>query len=450
MIESIGYTGPAAALDAYARTGKTQAALYHFRTTCRLCSGPLRQVIDLGATALANEYLPAERAGEKQDEFPLIIAQCASCGHVQLQTVVNPERLYSEYTYTSGVAASFRLHLAELATELFAAGHRTIVDIGSNDGSLLESCRRLGMTGIGIDPARNLAAEASARGNLTIPAFFNIEIARAIRGALGKAPDVVTCLNAFAHSDDLAGIADGVRELIGETGTFVFEVAYLLDLLEKNEVGSCYHEHVSHHSIGPLKTFFQSRGMCVWNWQRIPSQGGSLRVWVDALPDHVGAYRQSLTTTIEAEAAQLAPLLAQWPSRAQAEREATLAELAPYIYTGNEGRKYHGGADGWSPGTLAVFGAPARLTTYAAMLGLKHDDVRCVFDDEPRKIGKLTPGLQWPIVSSEQLMPMWRETWQPAAILISAWPYASEIMARFPDYKGKWVLPRREAGQVAA
>lgn len=420
MIETLGYTGPAFALDAYASTGKPQPAMYQFRTSCRLCGGPLARVLDLGATALANEYYPAERAGEKQDEFPLIIAQCASCQHVQLQCVVNPERLYSEYTYTSGVAASFRSHLESLATELHTAGHRTIVDIGSNDGTLLHYCRNLGMTGLGVDPARNLAAEASSRGNLTIPAFFNVETAREIRKTIGV-PDVVTCLNAFAHTDDLAGIADGVRELIGDTGTFIFEVAYLLDLLKKNEIGSLYHEHVSHHGVGPLVDFFEDHGLKMFDVERLGTQGGSIRGYVAR--NRVSSGR--IDRFLDEETDLVPGLLSSWTARVEAEREATMAELAPYL------------------GKLAIFGAPARLTPYAAMLGLKRADVTCVFDDEPRKIGKLTPGLQWPIVPSAELM-----TRNPEAILISAWPYAKEIMARFPDYKGHWILPKREAKGV--
>lgn len=400
--------------------------MYQFRVSCRLCGGPLSEVLRLPDCPLANEYFDTSRAGEKQDHFPVILAQCVSCQHVQTQTVVNPERLYSEYSYTSGIAPSFRAHLRALAGELHAAGHRTIVDIGSNDGTMLGFCRELGMTGIGVDPARNLAAEASARCNLTIPAFFNVETAREIRKTIGT-PDVVTCLNAFAHTDDLAAIADGVRELIGETGEFVFEVAYLLDLLEKNEIGSLYHEHISSHHVEPLVRFFGERGLTLVGVERIAVQGGSIRCRVRdrGSLDELAA----VDAFCESEEGPIRAGVAAWPSRVQAEREATMAELAPYLAgRGDFLCKFDG--------KLAVYGAPARLTTWAYAMGFIGADVTCVFDDEPRKVGKLTPGLQWPIVSSSELMAR-----NPAAILISAWPYAAEIKARFPEYRGEWLTP---------
>jgi len=447
VTEPLGYTGPAEALVGYYADRKPRAQMYQFRVTCRLCGGPLRRVLDLGSCPLANEYWTAEQvaSGQRQDTFPIVVAQCSSCEHVQTQTIVNPERLYSEYSYTSGIAASFREHLRSLATELRAAGHRTIVDIGSNDGTLLHYCRNLGMTGLGVDPARNLAAEASSRGDLTIPAFFNVETAREIRRMLGKAPDVVTCLNAFAHTDDLAAIADGVRELIGETGEFVFEVAYLLDLLEKNEVGSTYHEHISHHSVVPLYKFFAAHGLSLHDVKRIPTQGGSIRGYV-----RMHQWPNEMYRWIELEDKTIPALLADWPARIERERVATLAELQPYLAPrceacgGNPGVKFgpcptcQGGGKK-QLGALAIFGAPARLTPYVHMLGLKREDVSCVFDDEPRKVGRFTPGLHWLIVSPDELMAR-----NPPAILISAWPYAEQIKARFPEYRGAWILPKRE------
>jgi hypothetical protein len=417
LTEAIGYTGPAAALDVYARTGAPQPAMYRFRAACRLCGGPLERVLDLGFCALANEYLPAERAGEKQDEFPVVIGSCVACGHVQNMAIVEPGRLYSEYSYTSGVSHAFREHLQALATELYNAGHRTIVDIGSNDGTLLHCCRNLGMRCLGIDPARNLAAEASSSGALTIPAFFNVETAREIRRILGGAPDVVTAINSFAHTDALGEIADGVRELIGDSGVFVFEVAYLLDVLEKNEIGSLYLEHASTWAVREMQKFFGSRGLALLNVQRIAAQGGSLRVTVG----DPRCNRNSATVhDMIADEERIPSILAAWPSRVAAEREAVAAMLEPYL------------------GSLAIYGAPARLTVWAHAMGLKREDVTCVFDDEPRKVGRLTPGLHWPIVSSSELMAR-----NPPAVLISAWPYAKDIMARFPDYRGVWLVPPR-------
>lgn len=422
--ESLGYTGPSQAVTQWQATGEPQPAMYRWRETCRLCSAPLRRILDLGMVPLANENWPRElvSSGIKQDEFPVILGQCCSCQHVQNMCVVDPARLYSEYTYTSGVSSAFRAHLQSLATELYAAGHRTIVDIGSNDGTLLHYCRNLGMRGIGVDPARNLAAEASARGDLTIPAFFNAEIAKHIRDVFGGAPDVVTSLNSFAHSDSLGEIADGVRELIGDNGVFVFEVAYLLDLLEKNECGSLYHEHASNWHVAPLVKFFEKHDLRLDHILRLSIQGGSIRGVVVRNDARLSWNTQSVQGSIDAESS-LPGLIESWPSRIASEREQLAKSIEPYRGKG-----------------LAVYGAPARFTVYAHAMGLRPSDVSCVFDDEPRKIGKFTPGLHYPIVSSDELMKL-----NPPAILIASWNYEAQIRAKFPDYRGAWLVPPRSA-----
>ena len=426
---TLGYTGPAASVAKWQETGESQPAMFHWRESCRLCGGPLRRVLDLGPSALANEYWPRElvASGAKQDEFPIILGQCVSCEHVQLMTVVDPSRLYSNYSYTSGVSKAFREHLEAFATELYNEGHRTIVDIGSNDGTLLHFCRNLGMRGIGVDPARNLAAEASARGDLTIPTFFNATVALQIRDILGGPPDVVTCLNAFAHSDSLGEIADGVRELTGHHGEFIFEVAYLLDILEKNELGSLYVEHASHWAVYPAIKFFERHGLHIGRVKRIPSQGGSIRGYVSSTKERYDwCFGRLNVEKLAVAESKVNEMLDAWPSSIASERESVHAMLSPYLAKFKE------------PGTLAVYGAPARLTVWAHAMGLQYNDVSCVFDDEPRKVGKSTPGLHWPIVSSEELMSR-----NPPAILIASWQYADDIKARFPDYKGHWLVPPR-------
>jgi hypothetical protein len=401
---------------------------FHIRTTCRLCSSPsLSTALELPDQPLANEYWDGH---EKQDPFPLYIAQCGTCGHVQTPVVVDPVRLFAhDYSYTSGASPVFRAHLDSLAKDLHASGYRSIVDIGSNDGTLIGACRKLGMSAIGVDPACNLAASASASGCLTIPAFFTVETARELVRLLNGSPSVVTALNCFAHADDLGGIADGVAELVGTNGTFIFEVAYVVDLVAKNECGSCYHEHVSHHSLGPLLPFFRARELEVVDVLRSPIQGGSLRVFVK--PKGAQAVNEKHIASVLRAEEKLPDALAQWPTRVAAERDQVAEMLAPYR------------AAEKSP--LCVFGAPARLTPWAYAMGMRADDVAFVFDDEPRKIGKFTPGLHWEIGPSE-----WLTRWNPPAVLIASWNYAANIKARFPDYHGQWLVPPREPVEKAA
>ena len=387
---------------------------YSTRTDCRLCSGPLALVLSLPDTPLANSY-PTRKA-EAQPHYPLYLSQCEECGHVQLPVVVEPGLMFQDYPYTSSTAASFRQHVQLLAGDIASPG-ALLVDIGSNDGLLLSEAQGLGMKALGIDPARNLAAEATARGQITLPAYVTPTVAQSVRNLVG-APMVVTALNVFAHADNLDAIAEAIRVLIEPSGTFIFEVAYLLDVLERNEIGTIYHEHTSHHHVTPLVKFFRKHGLELCHVDRVASQGGSIRGYVRAggVPGPAVGYLTRLESDV------MPRLLKDWQARIRREQIGLVEQLEKYR------------------GSLAVYGAPARLTTYAYTMGLRAEDVTCVFDDEPRKVGRFTPGLRWPIVPSSELMAR-----NPAAILVASWNYFEAIKAKFPNYEGQWILPPRQA-----
>ncbi len=215
--------------------------------------------------------------------------------------------------------------------------------------------------------------------------------------------------------------ADSARELIHPDGTFIFEVAYLLDVLEKNEVGTLYHEHLSHHHVAPLVEFFRRSGLELIRVERNGSQGGTIRGYVRCS----GVADQSVADMMRVERALLPKLLQNWPETIRREQSDLMVAIEPYRARG-----------------LAVFGAPARLTTYAYAMHLEHRDVACVFDDEPKKLGRFTPGLRWPIVPSSELMAR-----NPPAVLVAAWPYLADIQKRFQDYKGAWLVPPRKNEQ---
>jgi hypothetical protein len=381
------------------------------RTTCRLCSGSLRVVLSLPHTPLANDY--AVHPDESQEHYPLYICQCESCGHVQLPVVVDPKRLFSSYRYTSSTAGPFKRHIQQLADDIARPG-AFIVDIGSNDGLLLAECHARHAQAIGIDPALNLAAEATAAGRLTLPAFATRSLAAQLRNIIARSV-TVTALNVFAHSDDLYTLAQAAAELIRHSGTFIFEVAYLPDVLERNEVGTLYHEHLSHHHVAPLVSFFKKHGMTLRHVERLKAQGGSIRGYVGL----TSVEDETVQSLIEYERRVIPRLLEEWPKRVAAECTEMAVKLAPYRGKG-----------------LAVFGAPARLTPWVYAMQLQHGDVSCVFDDEPRKIGLFTPGLRWPIVSSAELMAR-----NPPAILVASWNYVEDIKRRFPDFRGEWIVP---------
>ena len=204
---------------------------------------------------------------------------CLNCGHVQLLDIVEPNFLYNNYTYSSGhskgLVDHFEDYVHQICEKFKPKNNSLIIDIGSNDGTLLKFFKNKNLKVLGIDPANEIALKATNEGINTIPKFFNKKLAEEIVQEHGKAK-IVTANNAFAHMDDLKGIMDGVTILMKEDAIFVFEISYLVDVIDKVLLGTIFHEHHSYHSISPLKLFFEKFNMELIDIKRNNIQGGSI------------------------------------------------------------------------------------------------------------------------------------------------------------------------------
>src|SRR3989338_7586811 len=251
------------------------------RSDCRLCgSRNLKQLFSLGATPLANDFVGAADLGKPQERFPLDVHLCGDCGHVQLLDIVDPELLFRNYVYVSATSPVFVEHFRRYAEAMLKytgmPKGSLVVEIGSNDGTLLRFFKDAGMQVLGIDPARRIAEEATKSGIETLPEFFDLALTRQLRSQ-GKGAALVTANNVFAHADDLHAIVEGVAHLLAPDGLFVFEVSYLLDVFEKTLFDMIYHEHLSYHTVKPLAGLFARHGMELIDAVRVDSHGGSLR-----------------------------------------------------------------------------------------------------------------------------------------------------------------------------
>ncbi len=394
---------------------------YRTRPDCRLCSGALEVVLDLGSTPLATEY-PAAPIEGGQDVFPLFLSRCLDCGHVQLPVIVDPERLFRDYAYQSATSPVFREHLAEFAVDVQPAKPGgLVVEIGSNDGTLCAEYRKLGFQTIGVDPARNLVASAEARGLHTIPEFFGISVARDILAKHGPA-DLIVALNVFAHADDLAGITQGISELLAPGGSFVFEVGYLPDVIAGGLYRVIYHEHLSYHSVKPLVKFFERFGMTLKDVRRVPTQGGSIRVTVEKghapKSESVWLYADSETH-----------LNVGWLAEVIKSDKAKLRLKLDQLKAAGK--------------VVCGYGAPAQLTTTCYALGITRDDVSFIVDDNPLKQGRYTPGLFVPIVAPDAIIGMrWNGGCvmnEPDACIIFSANFAQDILKRHAEFRGEWI-----------
>ncbi len=400
------------------------------RATCRLCdSGDLSLVLSLTPTPPANAFVTVDALDTLQECFPLDLHLCGACGHLQLLHVVDPSLLFSDYVYVSGTSPSFVAHFEDYATHVIETyrlpPEALVVDIGSNDGTLLRFFQQAGMAVQGVDPARDIARAASEAGIETLNAFFDAVLAAQIREEKGAAA-VVTANNVFAHIDDLAGVVAGVRALLDEGGVFVFEVSYLADVLEKTLFDTIYHEHLSYHAVAPLVSFFSHHGMELIAAERIDTHGGSLR-GVAQLASGAGEVAESVAACLELE--ERLGLGRAETFHDFAERIDTLKISLRDLLSGFK-------AEGQS---IAGYGAPAKATTLMYHFGLGPDIIDFIVDDSPLKQGLYSPGLHVPVLPSGAITEQ-----GPDYLLILAWNFAQPIMANnsaFHEAGGRFIIP---------
>lgn len=404
---------------------------YVERATCRLCDRRgLEPILMLAPTPPANEFVQEPRP---QATYPLWLARCRGCGHVQLPVVIDPEVLFRDYVYVSGTSPSFVRHFQDYAASVGEGlgAQDLVVEIGSNDGTLLRAFRdRYGCRIVGVDPARGIAKRACIDGIFTIPEFFDQRVAQMIERGEGRKAKLAVANNVFAHADDLLSIALAVKELLANDGTFIFEVQYLVDLVEKGLFDMVYHEHLSYHHVAPLTRFFTLLGMTLVDVQRVPTHGGSIRCFVKR-----GLRPTISTRVVDAVHAEDAALTDDALERFR--QRIAQAHIAIRRFLAGERRAGR---------RVAGYGAPAKLTTLCHHFGIDRRDVEYIFDDSPWKQGLLTPGLHIPVVSAAA-----RPNPMPDTIVIFAWNFADSIakQLRAVGFHGKIVTPLPELQEIA-
>lgn len=410
---------------------------YYHREGCRLCeSNKLGSVLSITPTPPANAFVTADELEIKQTCYPLELWFCRDCAHLQLLDVVEPEELFANYVYVSGTSPVFVRHFKDYASSVIAYAalekKDLVVELGSNDGTLLGFFQDHGCNVLGVDPARSIAEEATASGIETINAFFDSRIAGDIVAAHGHA-NVVTANNVFAHIDDLDEVVHGVNRLLSQTGVFVFEVSYLLDLYENKYFDMIYHEHLDYHSVLPLQKYFDSHSMQIIRVERIETHGGSIRCYVQ---------KKQGTRVIEKSVEEICEL----ERKTGLNREDTFLSFGRDIEKlgKNLVEKIRSLKDAGKK--VAGFGAPAKATTLMYHFGITAEDIEFIVDDSPLKQGMYSPGLHIPVVSSTEISKS-----QPDYLVILAWNFADSIIGKnreFIERGGKFIVPLPELRMV--
>jgi SAM-dependent methyltransferase len=254
------------------------------RKTCRMCdSAELHVILRLEPTPPGDHYVTAAALDVPQPAYPMTLVMCERCGLAQLPDVVDPEILYRDYIYNTSISLGLVRHFDEYAAAVIeraaVPAESLVIDIGSNDGTLLRAFKNRGMRVLGVDPARDVARKATEAGLETRTDFFDSRVAVEIRRERGPAA-IVTANNVFANVDDLQEFVEGVRLVLAPDGVFVFETGYFPDLVNQSIIDNIYQEHLSYYSVKPLLQFFRRHGMQLVAVDHEPTKGGSIRGFV--------------------------------------------------------------------------------------------------------------------------------------------------------------------------
>jgi SAM-dependent methyltransferase len=383
-------------------------------------------VLDLGKQPLANAFLadPSEFASERF--FPLELMFCRDCALVQILDVVDPAVLFEHYLYVTGTSETIAAHnerYAEAVIGRLVLGPGDLVaEIASNDGSLLNCFRARGVRVVGIEPARNIAAMARARGIDTVCRFFDRRAGAEIAVTHGPARAIIGN-NVFAHVDDPVGFLAGCADLLAANGLVFIEVPYALDMLQRGEYDTIYHEHLSYFSVSSLARVAEGAGLSVASVDRVPVHGGSIRV----------AFRKGGPHAVE-PAAMMSREVAD--GLTSLERWIAFGEGAARNRSDVRGmleRLRHDGK------TVAGYGAPAKGNTLLNYCGIGLDLLPWTVDRNPLKVGFYTPGMHVPVLPVETVNER-----RPDYLLVLPWNFSDEIIRQqqaFAGRGGRFIIP---------
>ena len=258
--------------------------MYKFRKTCRLCSSKsFELVLDLGKQPPSNSFLTKNQLRYSEKKFPLRLYICKKCHHLQLLDVVDKKHLFSNYHYFTSANKPIIEHFKKYAEHVYKKilekkENPFVVEIGSNDGTLLKQLKKNKINVLGIEPAKNLAQISRKSKIKTENKFFNQALAKKI--AKKQRADLVIANNVLGHVDDLDEFIIGIKELLKNDGVFIFEVPHALNLIKKLEFDTIYHEHISYFSIIPLSNWLEKYELEIFNVEKQKVHGGTIRVYV--------------------------------------------------------------------------------------------------------------------------------------------------------------------------
>jgi hypothetical protein len=398
---------------------------------CQVCGlATLESVLFLGYLPPVNQMRPVGQRPHEQPAYPAELLHCTTCQLVQLGLIVDPAILFPpEYPYTSGTTRILRDNFAELQREstsvLGLRGSELVVDVGSNDGTLLENFKAAGHPVCGVEPTL-MANLANQRGVRTIMKFFGSEAAVQVVQQCGQA-HIVTATNVFAHIEGVHNIVESVLTMIGDDGVFITESHYLMALIETLQYDTIYHEHLRHYSLESLGYLLGMHGLEAIHAKRIPTHGGSIRVYAARRGTRPVLPSVGQLLAEERAAGPLADRLKEFRGRVARSKVQLHAVLTDLLAKGSR---------------IYGVGAPSRASTLINYTALDRELLDCVVEVQGSyKVGKYMPGTLVPVVDEARLFED-----QPEVALLLSWHIADELIPKLTarGFRGSYLVPLPE------
>jgi len=376
---------------------------------CRVCDATeLEPVLDLGRQPWCNHFLTAEEVG-REPLYPLTLVYCHGCSTAQLDYTVAKEVMFGDHTYLSGVTRSLSAHFEEVARQVDDAFFRerpgkSVLDIGSNDGTQLKHFQALGYDVLGVESSKRTAAIAAAAGVPTVNAFFNADLARSLQRKF----DVINAAGVFFHLEELHSVTEGIRESLEHNGVFVVQFLYMKKIVENGAFDQIYHEHLLYYNLRTLEKLLNRNGLAIFDARLSPIHGGSIIAYVG----HPG--RRPPTVQLEemrrAEDGAHANDIDTYREFARRTARMKTENLA-YLGEARAGGK-----------VVMGMGAPVKGNTMLNYFGVGSELMECLVEKNVLRKGLFAPGSHLPVLMEDELKK------PPDIYFVLAWNFKREIL----------------------
>jgi 2-polyprenyl-3-methyl-5-hydroxy-6-metoxy-1,4-benzoquinol methylase len=401
------------------------------RGGCKLCGTELRHTfVDLGMSPLCESYVPVERLNQMEPFYPLHVFVCDKCFLVQLDEYVTREEIFTEYAYFSSYSDSWVEHMRRYANAIsdrFGLGRESlVVEVGSNDGYLLQHFVAKGIPVLGIEPAANVAKVALESGVPTLVKFFGETTARELV-AQERQADLICGANVLAQVPSPNDFVRGLEVLLKPGGVITIEFPHLMQLMAQNQFDTIYHEHFTYFSFLSAERMFAAQGLTLFDVEELPTHGGSLRIYACHVGDPTKAVTPRAQELRRREIAAGFERIETYANFGEQVKETKRKLLDFLIAVKREGK------------TVVGYGAPGKGNTLLNYCGIRTDFIDFTVDRNTYKHGKFLPGTHIPIFHPDRIAEV-----KPDYVLILPWNLRDEIvrqMAFIRQWGGKFVVP---------